>query len=76
MNAVRRKQKRLVQSIIKFEETGSKSIADYTELIHTIILSFKTNSGLAGTQLVEAVDIALHRNNANVEQDIIDFCLK
>ena len=76
------KQKKLVKAIMDFEKARNRSIqiiasppvsiADYSDLFRAGI----TGTGLVGRHVVEAIDIALHGQDASVEQETIDFCLR
>ena len=66
------KQKQLVQTIMKFEKQKDKSISDYLDLFVVVNRVLMPADGLGWCGVTESVDIALHGESANVEQERIE----
>jgi len=70
------KQRDLVKAIKQFEKEKSKSIADYTDLFVVVNRVLKQGSGLLWSDVIEAIDVALHGKGANVDYKLIEKLLK
>ena len=70
------KQRDLVKAIKEFERVKSRCIADYMDLFVVVNRVLKQGSGLLWSDVVEAIDVALHGDKANIERELIEKLTK